>query len=110
MGYSRRPYFDTPVAGSASTDSRFAAAGLVYVCCSLAFIVLAVTIAVALGSRFVDLRMLSFGIAGVAAILFSVGVSLLTAFFFRHFASRPAQEFSDATSKSGDLWDDQLDG
>jgi hypothetical protein len=110
MGYPRRPYIDSPAIDPPSTDSRFVAEGLLYVCSFLGFFGLAVTIAVILGSALLEHEIINLGVAGIAMIFFVVGISLLVAFFFRHFASRPIREFSGKTSKSDDLWDEQLDG
>ena len=110
MGHPRRTYFDSPAIDRPSTYSRLVAFGLVYVCYSLGFMLLAITIGVALGPRILDHKMLSFGVAGIAAVLVMAGVFLLVAFFFRPLASRAIQEFSSETSQSGDLWDEQLDG
>jgi hypothetical protein len=110
MGYPRSPYLDRSAKNAPSTFSRLVAIGRVYVCCSLGFIGFAVTIAGTLGPRILDHEMLGFGVAGIAFILVMVGASLLIAFFFWELASRPIQQFSAATSQSGDLWDEQLDG
>jgi hypothetical protein len=109
MGYPRRPCSDSPAIDPRLTGSRFVAAGLVYVCCALGFIVLAVTTSVALGAKLLEHELINFSVAWIALILVVVGVFLLMAFLF-HLAWRPLQPFAGKTSQSGDLWDEQLDG
>lgn len=110
MGYPRHAHIDSPAGGPTSPKSSSAAAKLLYVCCTLGFMVLGATTAVTLSSRLIDQRMISLGFAGAAMALFAVGISLRSAFFLRNLVPSPTQEFTCETSPSGDVLDDQLDG
>jgi TRAP-type C4-dicarboxylate transport system permease small subunit len=109
MGDPRNPYLDPPAIYPTSMHSPFVAVGLGYVCCSLGFIVFAITSSVEFGTKSFQYELLKSAVGYAAMVLIVVGVSLLIAFLF-HLASRPLQPFSGETSPSGDLWDEQLDG
>jgi hypothetical protein len=109
MGYPQSPYLDPPAIYPTSTHSRFVAVGLGYVCCSLAFIVFAITYSVEFGTKSLEYELLNSAVGFTAMVLIVVGVFLLIACLF-HLASRSLQPFSGETSPSGDLWDEQLDG
>jgi len=92
------------------SDSRLVAHGLIYVCSALAFIVLAVTAGVILGSRVTEFRTLSFGVAGIAMLFVMAGNVLLASFLWRHWRSQRKPSTSGSAQWSRDVWDDQLDG
>jgi len=110
MGYPRRFRTSSPLLDLPPTNSRFVRAGLVYVCSSLCFIVLAVMIAVNLGPNQFDHKLISFGVVGIAGIHFVGGGFLLATFFLGRLASRVFRDASGSTSLSGGVWDKQLDG
>jgi hypothetical protein len=100
MGYPRELH----------SDSRFVVHGLLYVWSALAFMGLAATTSLILGSRVTEYRTLSFGVAWIAALFVVAGSFLLGSFLLRHWRSTRKLEASGCPHRSWDLWDDQLDG
>jgi hypothetical protein len=105
MGYPRRSHV-----ALASTDARFVARGIVYVCTSLTFIVFAVLTAIALGPRIPAHTVLSNIVGLIALILIVIGCSLLASFYVRRVILWSKRPSFVKTSISNRLWDEQLDG
>jgi hypothetical protein len=92
------------------SDLRFVVHGLIYVSSALAFIGLAVTAGLILGSRATEYRTLSFGVVGIAMLFVVAGHFLLVSFLLRHWRSTRKLSAFGRPRWSPDLWDDRLDG
>jgi hypothetical protein len=57
-----------------------------------------------------DLRIISFGVGGIAMIFFAVGIYLLASFQLRQWRCMQKRSASGQIPRPRDLWDDQLDG
>jgi uncharacterized protein YjbI with pentapeptide repeats len=91
-------------------DSRMMARQLFSLFVGLSFIAIAVTLSVALRSRPLDYGFLTVGVAAVMVFYLTVGLFLVTLVFLGRLPFTPPQRFSDPSSQSDLLWDDQLDG
>jgi hypothetical protein len=92
------------------SDLRFVVHGLTYVSSALAFIGLAGTAGLILGSRATEYRTISFGVVGIAMLFVVAGRFLLVSFLLRHWRSTQKRSASGRPRWSRDLWDDQPDG
>jgi hypothetical protein len=91
------------------SDQRFVMHGLAYVASAVAFMVLAVTTGVILGSRMTEYPTSSLGIAVIAMLFLVVGNGILTTFLLRHWRSMQKPSRPGCYRRSSDLWDAQID-
>jgi hypothetical protein len=84
--------------------------GLLYVASAFAFLLLAVTTSIILGSRTTEYPTISSGIALVAMLLLVVGTWILTAYLLRNRRSTHKPSPPGYDRRSSDLWDTQIDG
>jgi hypothetical protein len=83
--------------------------GLVYVASAVVFMVLAVSIAVILGSRTTEYPTISLGVAVIAMLFLVVGNGILTTFLLRQWRSKRKPSRPGYYRRSSDLWDAQID-